>query len=119
MSDHKTKKYYRDRAAEYEQIYYRHVPGRHREIDDEIDRLKSHVSNRTVLELACGTGYWTDKMAETAESIIALDIWMEMLDEARKKKYRNPVAFIRADMTHLPLKPALFDLVAVGFWFSH
>ena len=119
MNDYKTKIYYRDRAAEYEQIYYRHKPDRRREIDDEVDRLKSYVSNRTVLELACGTGYWTERMAETAESITALDIWLEMIEEARNKKYRNPVDFVRADMEHLPVKAGLFDLVAVGFWFSH
>jgi ubiquinone/menaquinone biosynthesis C-methylase UbiE len=119
MNDRKTRDYYRIRAAEYEQIYYRHVPERRREIEDESERLKSFVSGRTVLELACGTGYWTEIMADTARSIVALDIWMEMLAEARKKKYKSRVDFVRADMLHPPVKADSFDMVAVGFWFSH
>jgi len=119
MSDSKTVNYYRDRAAEYEQIYYRHQPERRREIDDEADRLKSHVADRDVLEMACGTGYWSWIMARTARRITAIDIWMEMLDEARKKNFRSPVDFIRGDMENLPVRDNAFDFIAVGFWFSH
>ena len=119
MNDSRTVDYYRDRAAEYEQIYYRHQPERRREIDDEADRLKSFAADRDVLELACGTGYWSRVMAQTARRITAVDIWMEMLDEARKKKYPAPVDFVRGDMERLPIREQAFDFVAVGFWFSH
>lgn len=119
MNDSRTLKYYRDRAPEYEQIYYRPEPERRREIDDEANRLKGYVRDCSVLEWACGTGYWTRIMAETASHIIAFDFWMEMIAQARKKKYRSPVAFLQADMEYLPLKAAVFDFLAVGFWFSH
>ncbi|MFZ5979845.1 MAG: class I SAM-dependent methyltransferase [Candidatus Zixiibacteriota bacterium] len=119
MNDARTVTYYRERAAEYEQIYYRHQPDRRREIDDEADRLKSYAAGRDVLELACGTGYWSRIMAQTARRITAVDIWQEMLNEARKKQYRSPVDFVRGDMDRLPVKAHAFDFIAVGFWFSH
>jgi ubiquinone/menaquinone biosynthesis C-methylase UbiE len=111
--------YYRARASEYEQIYYRDNPVRRDEIDAEAARLAELVSGRTVLELACGTGYWTRVMSRTARSIVASDIAPETLVEARKKEYGCPVEFVAADMFAHSFGESSFDMVALGFWFSH
>jgi multimeric flavodoxin WrbA/ubiquinone/menaquinone biosynthesis C-methylase UbiE len=115
----KTTDYYRVRAKEYEQIYYRDNPERRQEIADEVVRLKQLVNGKKVLELACGTGYWTQVMSETAAHITALDIWPEMIDEAQKKTFNGPVKFKVMDMFKGQLPANSFDRVAVGFWFSH
>ncbi|RME31009.1 MAG: class I SAM-dependent methyltransferase [Candidatus Zixiibacteriota bacterium] len=119
MPDEKLIAYYRARATEYEQIYFRDNPPRRKELTDEAARLAELSRGQRVLDLACGTGYWTEIMARTAGEIIAVDISPEMLAEARKKSYAGPVLFIRADLNHLPLKSHGFDLVTLGFWFSH
>ena len=119
MTDDDMLMYYRERAPEYEQIYYREQPERRREIDDEIVRVQQMVADRTVLELACGTGYWTEVMSRRAASILAVDISEEMLAQARKKSYAGPVRFMRADLYALPSHFGRFDLVALAFWFSH
>jgi ubiquinone/menaquinone biosynthesis C-methylase UbiE len=119
MPDHNTEDYYRARAPEYEQIYYREVPERRREIDEEAERLRALVKNRTVLELACGTGYWTRVMSETAAAVTASDISAEMIAEARKKMYTCPVEFAVADMLTQDFGVKDFDVVALGFWYSH
>jgi ubiquinone/menaquinone biosynthesis C-methylase UbiE len=111
--------YYRARAPEYEQIYYRDDPLRRAEIDTEAVRLAELAAGRTVLELACGTGYWTQVMSRTAKSIIASDIAAETLIEARKKEYHCPVEFKTEDMFAVSYDEGAFDLVALGFWFSH
>ena len=59
MRDKETEEYYRLRATEYEQIYFREIPERRKEIDNEAERLRALVAGKTVLEMACGTGYWT------------------------------------------------------------
>ena len=110
--------YYCARAAEYEQIYYRDVPERRREIDEQVLRLRELVNGRRVLDLACGTGYWTRVIAETAKEVLATDMSEEMLKQARGKEYRAPVEFLRADMFEYPFERT-FDCVTVGFWFSH
>lgn len=119
MRDKPTEEYYRHRAAEYEQIYFREIPERRKEIDDEADRLRALVAGKAVLEMACGTGYWTKVMSETAAQVTASDIWPEMLAQAKQKQFGCPVDFIAADMFAHPWPEQAFDAVAVGFWFSH
>ncbi len=119
MRDKPTEEYYRHRAAEYEQIYFREIPERRKEIDDEADRLRALVAGKAVLEMACGTGYWTKVMSETAAHVTASDIWPEMLAQAKQKQFGCPVEFIAADMFAHPWPEKAFDVVAVGFWFSH
>jgi cyclopropane fatty-acyl-phospholipid synthase-like methyltransferase len=119
MKHRETEDYYRARAAEYEQIYYRKVPERRREIADEIRRLSKLVDGKKVLELACGTGYWTQAMSQTAQHITAVDLSGEMISEARKKRFVCPVEFIEADMFGYPYPKQEYDIVSVGFWFSH
>ncbi len=119
MADADIVKYYRERAGEYEQIYYRDNPVRRKEIDDEAQRLENRVIGKTVLEIACGTGYWTEVMSRTAKSIVATDIAPEMIEEAKQKQHRCPVQFIVADMSNLAAFSEKFDIVALGFWYSH
>jgi len=111
--------YYRARAAEYEQIYYRDVPERRQEIADHFKFVEKLAAGKTVLELACGSGYWTQATAKNAREVIATDIALEMIKEAQNKKYNSPVTFINSDIYDLPFKSALFDLIIIGFWFSH
>ncbi len=118
MSDPDTSKYYRARAREYEQIYYREVPERRKEIDDEVTWLIELVEGKSVLDLACGTGYWTKFASETARDITAIDQAPEMIAEARKKEYRSPVTFVEGDMFSYRFDRR-FDVIIVGFWFSH
>lgn len=111
--------YYRARAPEYEQIYYRDVPKRRREIADHFKFVEKLAAGKTVLDLACGTGYWTQAAAKNAKEVIATDIAPEMLKEAKRKKYNRPVKFINSDIYNLPFENDSFDLILIGFWFSH
>jgi len=111
--------YYSLRAPEYEQIYYRDIPQKRKELADEAARLARLVEGKSVLDLVCGTGYWTKVMAETAGIVVASDISEEMIVEARKKEYSQPVHFVRADLYRLPFAGGRFDIVTLGFWFSH
>ena len=117
--DDTTEKYYRFRAPEYEQIYYRDDVGRRNELDEEAERLRQLARDKDVLEIACGTGYWTKVMSESAGSILATDLSGEMIREAQKKTYACPVRFQQSDMMRLGFGDQTFGLIALGFWFSH
>ncbi len=111
--------YYRARAPEYEQIYYRDVPLRRQEIEDCCQYLEQIAKNKVVLDLACGTGYWTKVAANSAKEVIATDIAGEMIVQARQKEYHAPVSFAVSDIYQPPFLPDSFDLVILGFWLSH
>jgi ubiquinone/menaquinone biosynthesis C-methylase UbiE len=88
--------YYRDRAKEYEEIYFK--PERQEELKKLEDILKNVFKDKTVIEIACGTGYWTEKISETAKSIFATDINNLVLEVALSKKYsKNNVSFQNQD----------------------
>lgn len=109
--------YYRDRAAEYENVYhkphYRRDQVRLTAIFQEIFRDKN------VLEIACGTGYWTERIARTAHAILATDINQSVLDIAAAKDYPGGnVAFRLEDVFgHYPDRT--FDALFGGFIWSH
>ncbi len=119
MKDSDLEKYYRQRAPEYEQIYYRDQPDRRAELDAEAVRLRQLATGKRILDVPCGTGYWLEHMAAVATDIVAADLAPEMIAEARRKPADCPVEFVRCSLDCLPFAPGRFDLVALGFWLSH
>jgi ubiquinone/menaquinone biosynthesis C-methylase UbiE len=110
--------YYARRAAEYESIYAK--PER----QGDLARLRKDIpalfAGERVLEIACGTGYWTPLIAEQAEAVLALDYNEETLAIARTKKYpRQNVRFERGDAYALPDWKDKFSAAYAGFWWSH
>lgn len=110
--------YYSKRAAEYDRIYQR--PERQEDLRRLEDLVARWVKGRNVLELACGTGYWTQVMARAARSIVATDLNDTVLEIAGRRDYgRTPVRFRYADAWNLGDVPGVFDTVFAGFWLSH
>jgi SAM-dependent methyltransferase len=84
------------------------------------ERLAQLVRGQTVLELACGTGYWTEVIAATADQVLATDILDTMLARAQTRRFpEGKVAFRRVDGLDLPDDLGTFSCVFIGFWWSH
>ena len=109
--------YYAKRALEYENIYLK--PERQDCIEKSKTLLQKYFKNKSVLEIACGTGFWTEKISETAGSILAIDINSEVLEVAKNKKYRCDVNFLLDDCFELGKADGKYDSLFAGFWFSH
>jgi demethylmenaquinone methyltransferase/2-methoxy-6-polyprenyl-1,4-benzoquinol methylase len=111
-------RYYSKRAAEYEQIYDK--PERQRELEWLRRRIPELLAGRTVLEVACGTGYWTQFIARKARMVHACDINESVLEIAADKPIpRDRVHFFKADAVSLDGVPAGCDAAFAGFWWSH
>jgi len=112
------KPYYARRAEEYEEIYRK--PERQGDLRELETMLGSAFAGMDVLEIACGTGYWTQFIARSARSIHAVDVNPEVLDLARRKGCGScPVTFAVADAFHLEELPLRCDAAFCGFWWSH
>jgi protein-L-isoaspartate O-methyltransferase len=109
--------YYRERAAEYDAIYAK--PERQTDLARLHSLLPELVRDRTVLEIAAGTGYWTTTLSTTAESVLATDLNDEPLEIARSRSYGGAVAFQRADAYDLEAVAGDFDTAFAGFFWSH
>ena len=113
------KKYYAQRAFEYEGIY------RRSERQTDLALLEQRVSKAfdglDVLEIACGTGYWTRFIARSAKSIFAVDCNAEGIVLASEKDYGTNcrVNFIRCDAYELNDIGTDFSGAFCGFWWSH
>jgi len=111
--------YYRRRAEEYEEIYHRDDPDRQEEQRKIANKLKETLRGKRVLEIACGTGYWTQFLSETAQSIVATDVVQEVLEIAKRKHYGCPVSFRIENAYNLSFEEDSFNGGLANFWFSH
>jgi demethylmenaquinone methyltransferase/2-methoxy-6-polyprenyl-1,4-benzoquinol methylase len=110
--------YYARRAREYEKIY--HKPERQQDLAELQVILLQLLAERNVLEIACGTGYWTEHIATRAASLLATDINDEVLELAQAKEYpRHNVTFLRTDAFAPVLQQGIFNGGFAGFWWSH
>ncbi|SFC56635.1 class I SAM-dependent methyltransferase [Massilia yuzhufengensis] len=90
------------------------------DLDDVAEQVAELMRGHTVLELGCGTGYWTDVLAESAESVLATDISEEMLAVARGHgEGLENVQYRVVDALNLPTDLGKFTAVFAGFLWSH
>jgi SAM-dependent methyltransferase len=121
------RRYYRARAGEYEDWWFRrgrydHGPeanerwfGEAREVQDTVERF---LPTGRVLELACGTGLWTARLAPLADRLTALDSSPEVLALARGKVLAPNVTWVQADVFEWEPDQS-YDVCFFGFWLSH
>jgi ubiquinone/menaquinone biosynthesis C-methylase UbiE len=110
--------YYRQRAAEYDQIYFK--PERQADLARLRQLLPPLVAGGRVLEIAAGTGFWTEVLAPPAASLTATDLNAETIAIAAQRDYGTAaVRLLRADAYQLSAVPGDFDVVFCGFWWSH
>jgi SAM-dependent methyltransferase len=110
--------YYARRAVEYDDIYRK--PERQIDLEKMRRIVAGFARGRRILEVACGTGHWTQIMADGAESVLATDIGEEVLAVARAKLLQHPaVTFGNTDAFELDSITRSFDAAFGGFWWSH
>ncbi|MFX1358688.1 MAG: class I SAM-dependent methyltransferase [Promethearchaeota archaeon] len=67
-----------------------------------------------ILDLGCGTGFSTEILLAEGFRVIAVDILIDMLSKAVKKKHffpnNNNVEYLLADINHLPFRINSIDL---------
>ncbi len=124
--------YYRARADEYDQWFLRQGRYDHGEQENArwraeaaqvADALERSLAERPVgaaLELAAGTGLWTQRLVGRCERLTAVDASPETLaiNRARLGAAAERVDFQVADL--FAWRPARsYDLVFFSFWLSH
>jgi len=122
--------YYRARAPEYDAWWFR--SGRFdrgeannaawraetAEVEHAVDALLARHPFANVLELACGTGLFTRRLAPCVAHVTAVDASPEVIAINRDRVAAANVEYVQADV--FAFEPAArYDLVFMSFWLSH
>jgi ubiquinone/menaquinone biosynthesis C-methylase UbiE len=119
--------YYGARAPEYDDWWLRR--GRYDRGEEEkrewrrqvavVDAaLASFGASGDVLELAGGTGWWTQRLATTADRLTVVDARPETLALNRERVGRADTEYVVADL--FDWRPdRYYDVVFFSFWLSH
>jgi SAM-dependent methyltransferase len=112
-------RYYAQRAAIYERVYFK--PERQADLRAIEAWLPAQFAGRRVLEIACGTGWWTPFGARDCAHWLATDLNPETMAIARGKPLpAGKVEFAAVDAYALTgLEGRAFDAAFAGFWWSH
>src|SRR6185295_2759445 len=117
MNEDPLVRYYAQRASEFERVYEK--PERQSELQKLRDYIEQTFVGMDVLEIACGTGYWTQVLARSAASVVATDLTEEVLAIARSKNLGPKVTLQNADAYALPAFSQSFNAGLSAFWWSH
>jgi len=120
-------RYYDDRAPEYEDLWFRH--GKYdlgsefnerwfRETDIVESAVDEIATMGSVLEIGCGSGLWTRRLAPRATRYLALDSSPRMLDLNRERYGAAHVEYVLANAFEWATTER-FDLLFLGFFVSH
>ena len=124
--------YYRARASEYDEWFlrqgrYDHGEEHRRLWWDEVAQVQAALERFAprgdVLELASGTGWWTEQLVTHADRITAVDAAAETIALNRERigadrANAGKVTYVQTDIfTWKP--PRVFDVAFFSFWLSH
>lgn len=119
--------YYRERAGEYDDWWFRR--GRYDHGPETNARWFSDVAEAhaalddfkptgDVVEFACGTGLWTERLLGDVTSVTAIDGSPEMLELCQTRVADPRVRYVQADL--FAWEPErTYDMCFFSFWLSH
>jgi demethylmenaquinone methyltransferase/2-methoxy-6-polyprenyl-1,4-benzoquinol methylase len=120
--------YYRARAPRYDEWWqrcgaYDKGPEMAAEWDRQLDQvegaLRAFSVSGNVLELAGGTGWWTERLARSADQLTVVDSSPEVLEINRIRTARADVEYVVADLFAWVPESSYYDVVFFSFWLSH
>jgi len=107
--------YYRRRASEYDVTAYGDVAAARARIARLVAEMQP---TGRVLEIACGTGLWTEALAGRVDTVRAIDAAPEVVAIARDRVTSGNVTFEVADVFSWASEDR-FDVIFFSAWLSH
>jgi ubiquinone/menaquinone biosynthesis C-methylase UbiE len=117
MSNREIREYYSARAPEYDHVYSK--PERQADLRAVESWLPSVFKGRRLIEVACGTGYWSQFLVPVVSELVAIDASPETLSIAKDRVSARNARFLVGDAYNLPTGAARFGGAFAGFWLSH
>jgi malonyl-CoA O-methyltransferase len=88
--------------------------------EPQVDSLLGEVTGLAVLDVGCGTGRHSVRIAQAGASVTGVDFSAEMILRATQKAGADQIRFVQHDLRKpLPFQPGAFDRVVCGLVFDH
>jgi len=117
QNDIDMKRYYRERAPIYDDVYS--YPERQNDLRYLEEYVRQQFVGVEVLEIAAGTGYWTQFLAPGASSVLATDATEYTLSQLNHRPNCNNVPTLILDAYALGSLNRKFGGAFAGLWYSH
>ena len=82
-------------------------------------KLAGDVSGRDILDIGCGTGELSSKLAQTADSILGIDISQKMLNVAKEKNSSSNIEYKELSMENISRLNNEFDMAVSSLAFHY
>ena len=122
--------YYRARAGEYDEWWFRHGRydhgaefnarwhGETGAVETAVDAWLARQRPASMLELACGTGLFTRRIAPRVGRLTCIDASPEVLEINRARVAATNVEYVEADLFEWRPRER-YDAIFFSFWLSH
>ncbi len=113
--------YYARRAPVHDELMsYRSVEQMEKIFAPVIALLEPMIDGRDILEIACGTGNWTQVLAKRGRHVTATDVNRSMLELAREKEY-TPTSpkFVESNAYTLDDVEQCCEVAFMADWWAH
>ncbi len=101
--------FYRARASEYDQSLATR---------DQLETVKQSLRTMgpfdDIVELACGTGLWTQELVNIGRTVMAIDASPEMIEISRRRVANDSVTYKEADLFKWEPERG-YDFLSVAF----
>jgi ubiquinone/menaquinone biosynthesis C-methylase UbiE len=112
--------YYGRRAPVYDASMGYDDPSIVARLHPVMDSLRRQLSNRAVVEIACGPGFWTRAISSAVATVTGLDYNRSTIDEARRKPLDwRRVSLVVGDAYRLPFAARTFEGAVAIDWLAH
>lgn len=109
--------YYKSLARDYDKM--NDSPDFKRQLALVMSRVFPYFSGKTVIDVGCGTGYWTQTISSMAQKVSAIDNCPEMVSRARARMYPRHVHVMQDNAYTLKTIAAKHSAAYVGFFWQH
>ncbi len=111
------KEYYKARAPVYDRVYS--YPERQEDLRNLEEYIPAQFVGRDIIEIAAGTGYWTQFIAKKANSILSTDITEEALNLLKSRDSEMENVTSKIVDAYLLNESKKYDGAFAGLWYSH
>ena len=115
QNDEAMRHYYKQRAPVYDRVY--EYPERQSDLRYLESYIPSQFKDLKVLEIAAGTGYWSQFIVKQAATLLATDATEETLDQITLREIDIQTKVV--DAYKLAGIDERFDALFAGHWISH